>query len=147
MTHLKHSHIKSPYCCHIVTIKESYSNLVNLASKWSNSSRNAKKFFYIGDPPSSPGLEQPSSFFQIFDNVLSIFNLSWGKIYCFHKSPPLVVLTPKILLVFFSTKSLGGLTLIETFHQKIFFVIYAFPKYNIHSHSLKREASFDYFSV
>ena len=102
-----------------------------LPSKWSNSSRNAKKFFHLGDTPSPPGLDQPSAFFQIFSQCLSIFNFSRGKNDFFHKSPPLVVLSPKNITCVFSTKSwgVGGVTLLmEIFHQKIFLVIYPFPK-------------------
>ena len=50
-----------------------------LASKWSNSSRNAKKFFSPWWPPSPPGLAKTSFFFQIFKKCSKYFQLFKGK--------------------------------------------------------------------
>ena len=75
-----------------------------LASRWSNSSRNAKIFFLIGDPPSFPGLDQPS----FFDNVLSIFNFSSEKNHFFLKSPACPPLTLDRAIGIFTNGNYGG---------------------------------------
>ena len=63
-----------------------------------------ENFFHPRDPPSTSDQDQPIAFFQIFDNVLSIFSFSRGKNHFFHQTP-LVVLCPKKITCVFSTKS------------------------------------------
>ena len=89
-----------------------------------------RNFFPYCWPPSPLVLAQPNYFFQIFGKCSKYFQLSKGKNHFFHKSPPLVVLSPKNITCVFSTKSWGGggTLLMEIFHQKIFLVIYPFPK-------------------
>ena len=58
-----------------------------LASRWSNSSRNAKKFFHLGDTPSPPGLDQPSAFSDSQKSPIGGPESSWFTIFFqFHMS-------------------------------------------------------------
>ena len=58
-----------------------------------------RNFFHIVDPPSPLVLAQPNYFFQIFGKCSKYFQLSKGKNHFFHKSPPLVVLSPGFGLI------------------------------------------------
>ena len=62
-----------------------------LASKWSNSSRNAKKYFSIFWTPPPHHSWSSQTFFSDFSKMYKYFHFFKGKNHFFHKVPPLDV--------------------------------------------------------
>ena len=67
-----------------------------------------RNFFHLGDPPPPQAWPKQAPFFRFLKMFQVFLTFQGGKNHFFHKNPPLVVLSPKNITCFFSTKANGG---------------------------------------